>query len=48
MDKSMKHHIIVDHMDEKSKHLLREFLKGHNEALWNASEPELKKALLEA
>ena len=48
MDKSMKHNIIVDHMDEKSKHLLREFLKGHNEALWNASESELKKALLEA
>ena len=30
MDKSIKRHIIVDHMDDKSKVVLREFLKNHD------------------
>ncbi|PLT31656.1 YwhD family protein [Peribacillus deserti] len=47
MDKSMKRHIIVDHMDEKSKVVLREFLQNHNLDMWNNSTAELKSALLE-
>ena len=46
MDKSMKRHIMVEHMDEKSKKLLAEFLKNHDEILWNNSSEELKKGLL--
>lgn len=46
MDKSMKRHIIVDQMDDKSKHVLAEFLRNHNEELWQHSSPELKHALL--
>jgi YwhD family len=46
MDKSLKRHIIVDHMDEKSKRVLAEFLRNHNEALWNNSSEELKQSLL--
>jgi hypothetical protein len=46
MDKSLKRHIIVDHMDEKSKKILADFLRGHNEQLWNHSSDELKKSLL--
>ncbi|MCM3006612.1 YwhD family protein [Priestia koreensis] len=45
MDKSMKRSIMVDHMDEKSKHLLRDFLKSHNEELWERSSDELKAGL---
>ncbi|TYR80212.1 hypothetical protein FZC66_13865 [Priestia megaterium] len=47
MDKSLKRHIMVDHMDEKSKILLREFLTSHNEEIWKLSSDELKLALLE-
>jgi hypothetical protein len=46
MDKSLKRHIIVDHMDVKSKRVLAEFLRNHNEALWNNSSEELKQGLL--
>lgn len=46
MDKSMKRHIMVEHMDEKSKKVLAEFLKNHDETLWNNSADELKKGLL--
>ena len=46
MDKSLKRHIMVDHMDEKSKKILADFLKGHNEELWNNSTDELKQGLL--
>jgi hypothetical protein len=45
MDKSLKRQIIVDHMDEKSKQLLAEFLRSHNEELWNNSTDELKQGL---
>lgn len=46
MDKSLKRHIIVEHMDDKSKKVLGEFLKNHNEELWNNSSDELKEQLL--
>lgn len=45
MDKSMKRQIIVDHMDDKSKRILAEFLAGHNQELWQRSEPKLFKGL---
>lgn len=45
MDKSMKRHIIVDHMDESSKKVLGEFLKNFNEEMWQHSEGTLHSAL---
>ncbi|MER2113173.1 MAG: YwhD family protein [Solibacillus isronensis] len=45
MDKSMKRHIIVEHMDEPSKKILADFLKGHNEEMWNNSEEKLRQDL---
>ncbi|KMY42923.1 hypothetical protein AC622_00465 [Bacillus sp. FJAT-27916] len=45
MDKSLKRHIIVDHMDDSSKKVLADFLKSHNEDLWNNSSDELKQQL---
>src|SRR6478736_10547409 len=34
MDKSIKRHIIVEHMDEASKGVLKEFLMNHDEGMW--------------
>ncbi|MDU9694814.1 MULTISPECIES: YwhD family protein [Priestia] len=45
MDKSLKRRIMVEEMDNKSKALLREFLKSHNEAIWMLSNDDLKEAL---
>jgi hypothetical protein len=45
MDKSMKRHLIIDHMDDKSKLILADFLKGHNKVLWDRSESELHAGL---
>lgn len=45
MDKSLKRHIIVEHMDEPSKIILANFLKSHNEELWTNSRDELKEQL---
>lgn len=45
MDKSMKRHIIVDHMDARSKGILAEFLQSHNEEMWNRSEQKLREDL---
>ncbi|AMO84244.1 hypothetical protein JOC25_001197 [Solibacillus kalamii] len=45
MDKSMKRHIIVDHMDEPSKKILADFLKSHNEEMWNNSDEKLRQDL---
>ncbi|MFD0826639.1 YwhD family protein [Neobacillus sp. M.A.Huq-85] len=45
MDKSLKRHIIVEHMDEKSKKVLAEFLRNHNADFWKNSSEELKKGL---
>lgn len=42
MDKSIKRHIIVDHMDEKSKVTLREFLQNHDAGMWERSAQQLK------
>ena len=45
MDKSLKRRIMVEEMDNKSKALLREFLKSHNEEVWTLSNDDLKEAL---
>ena len=45
MDKSLKRHIMVDGMDDRSKQLLRDFLKNHNEEMWNLSDEQLKRDL---
>ncbi len=45
MDKSLKRRIMVEEMDNKSKALLREFLKSHNEEIWKLSNDDLKEAL---
>lgn len=45
MDKSMKGRIIVDHMDNKSKEVLANFLRQHNEKIWEASSDQLKQGL---
>ncbi|MDW0116433.1 YwhD family protein [Sporosarcina thermotolerans] len=41
MDKSMKRHIMVDFMDDKSKKILSNFLSTHNKEMWDRSEPKL-------
>lgn len=45
MDKSLKRHIMVDFMDDKSKKLLTDFLINHNKEIWDNSGDELKKGL---
>ena len=46
LDKSLKRHIIVDIMDEKSKRILADFLKNHDAGMWDRSSDELKQELL--
>ena len=45
MDRSMKGRIMVDEMDDVSKQVLAEFLKEHNEELWDRSSAELHEGL---
>lgn len=45
MEKSLKGKIIVEHMDDHSKKLLKEFLIDFNEEMWKNSTDELKEAL---
>lgn len=45
LDKSLKRHIIVDHMDESSKKVLAEFLQNHDKGMWERSSEQLKKDL---
>jgi len=46
MDKSMKHHIIVDHIGDDNKQVLADFLKHHNPQMWDLSSDELKQQLI--
>jgi predicted transcriptional regulator len=48
MDKSLKRHIMVEHMDDASKGILVNFLKNHNADMWKNSSQELKAGLGEA
>lgn len=45
MEKSLKGKIIVAHMDEKSKKLLKDFLVEFNEVFWKNATDELKDSL---
>nr|WP_144927057.1 YwhD family protein [Paenibacillus bovis] len=45
MDKAMKGKIVVDSMDDKSRLALADFLKKHDEGMWERSSDELKQAL---
>lgn len=45
MDKSLKRHIMVEFMDDKSKKLLADFLINHNKEIWDNSSDELKEGL---
>ena len=45
MDKSMKRHIIVEHMDDESKVILRNFLQSHNADMWARSDEKLHSEL---
>ncbi|MFB6466276.1 YwhD family protein [Cytobacillus sp. Hz8] len=45
LDKSIKRHIIVDHMDAKSKQILAQFLRQHDEGMWDLAESKLKQDL---
>lgn len=45
MDKSMKRHIIVEHMDDSSKKVLQDFLEGHNPEMWKRSVEQLRQDL---
>ena len=47
MEKSLKGEVIVGHMDDHSRKLLREFLIEFNEEFWNNSKDVLKEALAE-
>ncbi|KAB7707508.1 hypothetical protein F9802_07085 [Bacillus aerolatus] len=47
MDKSLKSHIIVEHMDAPSKKVLKDFLQGHNADMWEQSSLQLKEGLAE-
>ncbi|WP_342513282.1 YwhD family protein [Sporosarcina sp. FSL K6-1522] len=45
MDKSMKRHIMVTDMDDKSKQILTDFLSSHNQEMWDRSESKLHEDL---
>lgn len=45
MDKSMKHHIILDQIGENNKKVLKDFLMAHNAEMWTLSSDALKEAL---
>ncbi len=45
MEKSLKGKIVVDHMDDKSKTILKEFLKTFKDEMWDNSTQELKDKL---
>lgn len=44
MEQSLKGKVIVEHMDEKSKQLLKDFLKEFDEHMWEQSSDELKES----
>ncbi|MBM7662415.1 hypothetical protein JOC85_003222 [Bacillus mesophilus] len=45
MDKSLKRKIIVDHMEDRSKKILAEFLQKHDKGMWERSVDQLKEDL---
>ncbi|MFD2922897.1 YwhD family protein [Halobacillus naozhouensis] len=45
MDKSLKGRFVLEHMDEKSKRILGEYLRDFKPELWENSDQELKDSL---
>lgn len=45
MDKSMKHHIILEHIDNDAKEILKDFLINHDKDMWEQSSDALKEQL---
>ncbi|WP_096185920.1 YwhD family protein [Evansella halocellulosilytica] len=45
MDKSLKGRIIVSHMDDKSKNVLKDYLTSFDENMWENSDDQLKEDL---
>ncbi len=45
MDKSIKRHIIVEHMDSRSKQILTDYLQQHDQDMWERSSEKLKSDL---
>ncbi len=45
MDKSLKRKIIVSHMDDTSKQILKDFLKKHDKGMWERATQQLKEDL---
>lgn len=45
LDKALKRKVIIEHMDEKSRKVLGEFLEKHDEGMWNRSGDEVKALL---
>ena len=48
MEKSLKGQVVLDHMDDHSKKLLRDFLIDFNKEMWKHANNDLHKALLES
>lgn len=48
MEKSMKGHVIVDHMDEVSRQLLGDFLREFSPEMWGNASAQLHEALPES
>ncbi|HDG9493478.1 TPA: YwhD family protein, partial [Staphylococcus aureus] len=44
MDKSMKHHIIIDQIGDENKAILKDFLMNHDEGMWKLSSDALHQA----
>ncbi len=44
MDKSLKGRVVVEHMDDKSKKILGEFLRDYKPEIWENTRDELKEA----
>ncbi|MFC7391904.1 YwhD family protein [Scopulibacillus cellulosilyticus] len=45
MDKALKGKVEVDHMDEKSKKILRDYLVNYDKGMWERANEDLKKQL---
>ncbi len=45
MDRSIKGRFILEHMDKKSKQVLKEFLQNHDAGMWERSDEQLKTQL---
>lgn len=45
MDKSMKHHVVIDHIGPENKAILKDFLSTHNAQMWENADASLRDAL---